>query len=157
MKLRRARGLSLNEVVREILIAGRPKTVPSGVDHRRESGSRNQSAGDFDLTDPAREFVCSDWVKLEVLPKARFFRKTSELALYDLYFGRVAIWMSFTPGLIEEALAEASLSGLSAVDAIHIVLAASSACHELVTSEKPTSPIHRTHRIRVVSLTAERG
>jgi hypothetical protein len=37
MKLRRARGLSLNEVVREILIAGRPKTVPSGIAEDAES------------------------------------------------------------------------------------------------------------------------
>src|ERR1700722_9165848 len=104
------------------------------------------------LSDGTREFVSSDWVRLEVLPKARYFQRESEIAFYDLFFTRVTIWAPIEPDLVRRALEEATTSGLSAVDAIHVVLAHLTGCEELVTSEKATSAIHRTTRIRVVSL-----
>jgi predicted nucleic acid-binding protein len=104
------------------------------------------------LSDTTRQFVSSDWVKLEVLPKARFFQRQSELSFYDLFFDRVSIWAPFAPDLLERAMEEATESGLSAVDAIHVVLAALAGCEELITSEKLTSAIHRTNRVRVVSM-----
>jgi|SRR5579862_888689 len=106
------------------------------------------------LTDVTREFVSSEWVRLEVLPKARYFRRESEIAFYDLFFAQVSIWAPFEPDLLARALDEATACGLSAVDAIHILLAALTGCEELVTSERTTSAIHRTTRIRVVSLQA---
>lgn len=104
------------------------------------------------LSDSSREFVSSDWVRLEVLPKARYFKQRAELSFYDLFFSRVAVWAPFEPGLLDEAMQEASTSGLSAADAIHVVLAAVSGCEELITSEKQTSAIHRTSRLRIVSI-----
>lgn len=104
------------------------------------------------LSDTTREFVSSEWVKLEVLPKARYFERQSEINFYDLFFGRVNIWVPFGPDLLTTAMEEASASGLSAVDAIHVVLAAVSGCEELITSEKATSAIHRTTRVRIVSI-----
>jgi predicted nucleic acid-binding protein len=104
------------------------------------------------LTDVTREFVSSEWVRLEVLPKARYFQRQSEVSFYDVFFGRVSIWAPFEPELLTTALEEATRSGLSAVDAIHIVLAATSGCEELITSEKTTSAIHRTGRVRIVSI-----
>jgi len=44
------------------------------------------------LSDTAREFVSSDWVKLEVLPKARFFHRDAEVRFYELFFERVSLW-----------------------------------------------------------------
>lgn len=104
------------------------------------------------LSDASREFVSSEWVRLEVLPKARYFNRQSEVRFYDLFFGQVSIWAPFEPGLLTMAMEEATRSGLSAVDAIHIVLAATSGCDELVTSEKLTSAIHRTARMRIISI-----
>jgi hypothetical protein len=104
------------------------------------------------LSDPTREFVSSEWVRLEVLPKARYFKRQSEISFYDLFFDRVSIWAPFEAGLLTMALDEASASGLSAVDAIHVVLAASTGCEELITSENPTSGIHRAGRVRIVSI-----
>lgn len=104
------------------------------------------------LSDTTREFVSSDWVRLEVLPKALYFKQQAEVAFYEFFFKRVSIWVRFEPEILDKAIEEAILNGLSAVDAIHVVLAASSACEELVTSEKQTSGIHRTARIRVVSI-----
>ncbi len=44
------------------------------------------------LTDAAREFVSSDWVRLEVLPKAQYFQRQSEVKSYEVFFNRAAIW-----------------------------------------------------------------
>jgi hypothetical protein len=83
------------------------------------------------LSDASREFVSSEWVRLEVL---------------------VGLCAQFPPGLLAAAMEEAVQSGLSAVEAIHVVLAATSGCEELITSEKSTSAIHRTKRVRIVSI-----
>lgn len=104
------------------------------------------------LADPAREFVSSEWVRLEVLPKALYFQRESEARFYDLFFARVSVWALFEADLLARAMDEAVRSGLSAVDSIHVVLAAATGCEELVTSEKSGAPIHRTSRVKVVSL-----
>jgi predicted nucleic acid-binding protein len=104
------------------------------------------------LSDATREFVSSAWVRLEVLPKAQYFKRQSEVKFYELFFERVNIWAQFSPSLLATALEEAVKSGLSAADAIHVVLASTSGCEELITSEKSTSAIHRTDRVRIVSI-----
>jgi predicted nucleic acid-binding protein len=127
--------------------------IDSGVLITAARGNAALSAPAVDiLSDATREFVSSEWVRLEVLPKARYFQHESELGFYDLFFTRVSIWAPFEPDLLIRAMEEATVSGLSAVDAIHVVLAALTGCEELITSEKTTSAIHRTTRIRVVSL-----
>ena len=85
------------------------------------------------------------------MPKARYFQREAEVQFYELFFGQVSIWAPFESNLLTMALEEATINGLSAVDAIHVVLAALSGCEELVTSERKTSAIHRTGRVRVVS------
>ena len=127
--------------------------VDSGVLITAARGNTVLSAPALDiLSDVTREFVSSEWVKLEVLPKARYFQHRSEVKFYDIFFGRVSIWAPFEPALLTAAMEEATICGLSAVDAIHVVLAALSGCEELITSEKPTSAIHRTARVRIVSI-----
>lgn len=104
------------------------------------------------LSDTSREFVSSEWVQLEVVPKARYFNRRSEVSFYNLFFSRVSVWAAFQPDLLTLAMEEAINSGLSAVDAIHVVLAASTGCEELITSEQPNKAIHRTRRLRIVPL-----
>ena len=100
----------------------------------------------------SREFVCSDYVRLEVVPKPTYFGRTVEVRFYETYFATVAIWAQFDVGHFENAFEEACRSGLSSVDAIHVVIATACGCDELVTSEKPTSAIHRTKLVRTVSI-----
>ena len=127
--------------------------IDSGVLIYAARGTADLSAPAVDiLSDTTREFVSSEWVRLEVLPKAQYFQHEAEVGFYNLFFARVSIWAPFEADLLSRAFEEATLSGLSAVDAIHVVLATSTGCEELITSEKPTSAIHRTNRIRVVSL-----
>ena len=109
------------------------------------------------LSDTSREFVSSDWVRLEVLPKALYFKRQAEVKFYEFFFEQVKIWVRFEPELLNTAMEEATVSGLSAVDAIHVVLAASAGCEELITSEKQSSAIHRSARLRVISIDTGQG
>jgi len=121
----------------------------------RGSGKLAQRAlGVISDTD-SREFVCSDYVKLEVIPKPTYFGFTTEVNFYENFFATVSTWLPFGVEHLEAAFVEACSSGLSSVDAIHIVVAASSGCDEIVTSEKPNKAIHRTTLIRVVSIDTE--
>src|SRR5947209_3630310 len=89
------------------------------------------------LSDTAlREFVCSDYVKLEVIPKATYENRTEELAYYDEFFASVSVWLAFDVEHLSMAFLEACRSGLSAMDAIHVVAAVSGKCDELVSLEK---------------------
>jgi len=127
--------------------------VDSGVLITAARGNAALSAPAIEiLSDATREFVSSDWVKLEVLPKAQYFRQTSEVQFYNLFFGRVSVWALFGSDVLSVALQEASATGMSGADAIHVVLAARCGCAEFVTSERATSAIHRTARLRVVSI-----
>jgi predicted nucleic acid-binding protein len=101
------------------------------------------------LCDPEREFVSSVLVRLEVLPRAE---RPSEVEFYETYFKQVAVWAPIEPYLLTTAVEEAQSSGVSPLDAIHLVLAASAGCHELVTAEKAGAAIYGTKRVPVVGL-----
>jgi len=109
------------------------------------------------LDDPDAVFASSIFVKLEVLPKAVYHKKSDEARFYETYFDAVTTWVKPDVELLDSALDEAIHSGLSAIDAIHVVSAASVGAHELVTSEGPNRPIHRTKRVRVRSILPERS
>ena len=99
-----------------------------------------------------REFVSSDYVKLETIPKPTYFGRDAELRFYNTYFAAVSVWFSFDVAHLEAGLIEACNAGLQGLDAVHVILADMSGCDELVTTEQPTSAIHRTTRIRIVSI-----
>lgn len=100
----------------------------------------------------AREFISSEYVRFETVPKPTYFGRIAEVHFYEEFFSTVATWFPFDKTHLETAFDEACNSGLSSVDAIHVVLASLAGCDELVTSEKPNAAIHRTKRIRVVSI-----
>lgn len=100
----------------------------------------------------SREFVCSDYIKLEVIPKPTYFGRTAEVKFYEEFFSTVSTWLTFDAEHLEHALNEACAAGLNAVDAIHVVVAVLSGCEEIVTSEKKTSAIHRTKLIPILSI-----
>ena len=104
------------------------------------------------LDDPEREFVSSIFVKLEVLPKAAYYRQIKEEAFYEAFFGSVAQWTPITEQLLNAALEEAQKCGLGALDALHLVAAAHSGADELITAEKMNRPIYRTSLCKVISI-----
>jgi predicted nucleic acid-binding protein len=101
------------------------------------------------LDDPHRSFVSSDFVRLEVLPKARFHNQREEASFYEVFFGSVEIWAQPDPGLMTNALTVAQEIGLSALDALHGAAALACNAAEIITTEKPSRPIHRLKNVKV--------
>ena len=95
------------------------------------------------LDDPDRVFVASDFLRLEVLPKALHFGRQAEVEFYEAFFSSVVRFVATSRRLVEEAAAEAAQAGLSAVDALHVAAAKRARCDELVTAEQPTKALFR--------------
>ena len=93
------------------------------------------------LTDPNREFVSSEFLRLEVLPIPNYFKKSKEIAFYQAFFNGVSHWVSDSQ-LLNSAYQLASQYGLGALDALHIS-AAMSVNAEFISAEKPTKPMYR--------------
>lgn len=104
------------------------------------------------LDDPEREFASSEFVRLEVLPKAIYHQQTAEVEFYQAFFAAVAHWASPPEQIVQAAYDEACRSGLSAIDALHVAAAVALDADELVTTEKPSRPLHRTTAIKIVSI-----
>ena len=104
------------------------------------------------LADNSREFVSSDFVRFETIPKATYFGRSTEVGFYEAFFSRVSAWFAFDAEHCRAAFDEACRCGLGAIDAIHVVLAELAGCDELVTTERTGSAIFRTRRVKVVSI-----
>ncbi len=105
------------------------------------------------LEDPDREFGASHFLQLEVLPKATYHRKEKETRFYREFFTTVVEhWAEDANSFVLNALTIASEVGLSAMDALHVAAATALNCDELITTEKPGSPLYRNRSVRVVFL-----
>jgi predicted nucleic acid-binding protein len=104
------------------------------------------------LQDVNREFITSEYVRLEVLPKPTYFGQAVEAEFYNAFFRINTRTIPTSPALLQLAMDEACGTGLSALDAIHIACAVFGGAEEIVTSEKVTKPMHRTQLVRVVSI-----
>ena len=105
------------------------------------------------LDDPDREFASSIFVKLEVLPKSIYHKNSDKSAFYEAFFDAVAHWVTMD-ALTSEAYGEACATGLSAMDALHVVAARLVGADELVTTESVGKPLHRaaSKSLSVVSI-----
>ena len=104
------------------------------------------------LYDPLREYVTSDYVKVEVLPKAIFHNESDELQSYEDFFKSCQISVPSSDDLLAFAIEHGSQTGISGMDAIHVACAVVAQAQEFITSEKPTKPIHRANGIRIISI-----
>ncbi|MBA3323158.1 MAG: PIN domain-containing protein [Pyrinomonadaceae bacterium] len=95
------------------------------------------------IGDPNREFVGSQYLKLEVLPIAVLYKKKKEVALYERYFSAVITWVD-PVSLIVPAYDLACQYGLGAMDALHLMAAMTTGA-EFVSAEKPTKPIYSAY------------
>ena len=101
------------------------------------------------LDDPDVRFASSVFVKLEVLPKPLYQNKHDEVRFYKNFFDVVSVWAKLSSQLVESAYMEAVNVGLSAIDALHISAAVTAGADELVTTEKLSSPIHRSRLVSI--------
>lgn len=106
------------------------------------------------LDDPDREFVCSDYIRLEVLPNATYFQYEDQVKAYRSFFESVSRWVTPSPELSERALDLACQFGLKALDALHVAAAERKGA-ELVTTEKPGKPMFRVDLVRITSVRSE--
>lgn len=106
------------------------------------------------LTDDARSFAASEFVKLEVLPKAIYNKQAAEVAFYEAFFESVSSWAVDLSGIVREGYRIASTYGISAVDALHIAAALQVGAAELITTERASKPIHRVTAVQVISIWA---
>ena len=99
-----------------------------------------------------REFVSSQFVKLEVLPKAIYHQQRDEAEFYNTFFNAVNYWATDVEQVAEDAYQLACTYGLAAMDALHVAAALLLKADELITTEKPTKPMHRVAGIQVISV-----
>jgi len=104
------------------------------------------------LDDAERTFVTSEYIRMEVLPKALYHRQSQEVLLYERFFARAAQIVSPSVPLIQQAYTEAYTSGLAALDALHIAAAKYSGAEEFITTERPTTPLFRVTGIVIKTI-----
>lgn len=110
------------------------------------------SAATAILLDTNRQFVSSDVVRLEVMPKPVYLKRTAEADYSRAFFTSVAIWVATTPLLTERALQHASAFGLSAIDALHSAAADLAGAEEFITTERSSKPLFRVTALRIASI-----
>ncbi len=103
------------------------------------------------LDDLDRSFASSDFVRLEILPKALFNGKIQEAQFYEEFFGAVSLWPADIGRVVTHASDLGTKFGLAALDALHVAAAVSVGAEEFITTEKPDKPLHRVTDIRVRS------
>ena len=104
------------------------------------------------LYDPLREYVTSDYLKIELLPKCTFYRNDAEKEFYEEFFKTSAAHVPNSDELLALALDEGGKTGISGIDAIHVACAVVAEAKELITAEKLTKPIHKATGVTVISI-----
>jgi predicted nucleic acid-binding protein len=104
------------------------------------------------LGDSNRKFASSQFVKLEVNPKAIYHKQTDEAQFYEEFFSAVVYWANSLEKVVQDAYNIGCEHGLAAMDALHIAAALSIGAEEFVTTEKPTKPMFRVTSIQVISI-----
>ena len=107
------------------------------------------------LADPKRQYVTSDYVRLEVLPKATFYNRAAEVDFYNVFFSTTTRSVPTSKALLDYALEEACKTGIHGLDAVHIGCAVFAGAEEFITSEKVARPIHRTKLVKIISIFPE--
>jgi predicted nucleic acid-binding protein len=104
------------------------------------------------LDDPDRSFASSEFVRLEVLPKALFNKKSHEAEFYNEFFRAVSHWPGDLEAVVRDAFDKGVTHGLAAMDALHVAAALGAGAEEFITTEKPGKPLHRITDVRVRSI-----
>ena len=104
------------------------------------------------INDPERLFVSSDFVQLEVLPKAVYFGQVAEASFYRAYFASVTEMVPVSQALVSQASDQAQRAGLAAMDALHVAAARAGEAAEFITVERLGKPLFRAEGLTVRSL-----
>lgn len=83
----------------------------------------------------------------KVLPKATFNKQQDEAEFYETFFSAVIHWATDLEQITQNAYQLSCTYGLAAMDALHVAAALQTKADELITTEKPTKPMHRVKEI----------
>lgn len=114
----------------------------------RASGSRAEIALDV-MEDTGRIFYTSYFGKLELLPKATYFKQRDEVEFYEAHFDRSKKEVELNKELGLRAGDLAKQHGLAAADALHLAAAIMAGAEEFITTELPEKPMFRVKEIKV--------
>jgi predicted nucleic acid-binding protein len=104
------------------------------------------------LFDPEREYVTSDYVRLELVPHATYNKRFEEVAFYEAFFKTAIRHIPTSKRLLDMAMDLGCKTGVTGIDAIHVACAIFAGAEELVTAERSTKPIYKTTSVKVVSI-----
>jgi predicted nucleic acid-binding protein len=104
------------------------------------------------LADDTREFVSSQMVRLELLPKPRFEKRQAEVTFYESFFAGAAVIEPLSAELGRAAETLGARYGLSGPDALQIAAAMRHGVQEFYTTEKSSKPMFRVRELKVISL-----
>lgn len=104
------------------------------------------------IDDEDREFIISDFLKLETLPKPTFHKKKDEVEFMETFFGGAVSEVDASKQLTTKAIGLAGTHDIAPVDALHVAAAISGGASEFVTTEKPNKPMFRVNGIKVTSI-----
>ena len=110
----------------------------------------NERALSF-LDDPGRTWITSDFIRLEVLPKALFYNRLNSVGFYEMFFQN-SEEVPVSKMLTSKAIELAAKYDLHTLDGLHIAAAIIGDANEFVTLEKPSKPFFRVNEIKVISL-----
>ena len=112
-------------------------------------------AANIILNDERRDFIVSDPLWLELMPKPLFYKRTEEADFYASFFGRAQQRLSWNTATQQRAHALASTYGLAAMDAIHIAHAIEAGVDEFISAERITKPMFRVLEVPMTSIALE--
>jgi len=110
------------------------------------------SAAQAVIDDPDREFVVSDILRLELLPKPHYFERAAEERFYEAFFAAAIECVESTSAIVRAAEIEAKTFGLAAADALHVAAAQEAGVQDFITAEKATSPLFRVTELAINSI-----
>jgi predicted nucleic acid-binding protein len=108
------------------------------------------------LNDPLREYVTSDYVKIELLPKCTYYKKDIEREFYEEFFKGATTLVPSSDDLLALAIEQGCKTGISGVDAIHVACALVAEVTELITSEKSDSLLHSINGVNGIKVISTR-
>lgn len=104
------------------------------------------------IDDPDREFVISDFLRLELMPKPTYFQNHDELEFMNTFFDAAIEEVKSSAQLVEKAFSLACGYGLGAIDSLHATAAIESKVDEFITFEKKSKPLNKIKELNVISL-----
>ncbi len=105
------------------------------------------------LDDPTNQFVVSQYLRLELLPKPRYNKIKEEEDFLEYFLNNAGnIEVHSSQSLSLSAFELACEYGISAMDALHVAAAKEGGAEALITGEKKTKPMFRVADLNVISL-----